>query len=85
MNVPPFHLAWIETQQAEPEAAQAGQLAEVRASQQVIEQQTELAQLQADRADRRKPKSAAPADTNACRKRPVAEAARGKTKSGGDA
>src|SRR5215472_10758112 len=75
-----------ETQQAKAEAAQAGPLAEARASQQVIEEQTQLAVRQAELAGRRlEAEVRRPADAEAYRKRALAEAERDQTKFGADA
>jgi flotillin len=75
-----------ETQQAKAEAAQAGPLAEARASQQVIEEQTQLAQRQAELAGRRlEAEVRRPADAEAYRKRALAEAERDQAKFGADA
>jgi flotillin len=66
-----------ETERAKANAAQAGPLAEAQASQEVIEQQTELAQRQADLAARRlEAEVRRPADAEAYRKRTIAEADR---------
>jgi flotillin len=66
-----------ETEQAKARAAQAGPLAEAQASQEVIEQQTALAQRQADLAARRLEADVRrPADAEAYRKRTIAEADR---------
>ena len=75
-----------ETQQAKAEAAQAGPLTEARASQQVIEQQTQLAVRQAELAGRRlEAEIRRPADAEAYRKRALAEAERDQTKFAADA
>ena len=75
-----------ETQQAKAEAAQAGPLTEARASQQVIEQQTQLAVRQAELAGRRlEAEVRRPADAEAYRKRALAEAERDQTKFAADA
>ena len=64
-----------ETEQAKAQAAQAGPLAEAQASQEVIEQQTALAQRQADLAAQRlEAEVRRPADAEAYRKRTLAEA-----------
>ena len=66
-----------EMEQAKARAAQAGPLAEAQASQQVIEQQTALAQRQADLAAQRlEAEVRRPADAEAYRKRTIAEADR---------
>jgi flotillin len=66
-----------ETEEARARAAQAGPLAEAQASQQVIEQQTALAQRQADLAAQRLEADVRrPADAEAYRKRTIAEADR---------
>ncbi|HEY5984923.1 MAG TPA: SPFH domain-containing protein [Streptosporangiaceae bacterium] len=66
-----------ETEEAKAKAAQAGPLVEAQASQQVIEQQTALAQRQADLAARRlEAEVRRPADAEAYRKRTIAEADR---------
>ncbi len=66
-----------ETEQARAHAAQAGPLAEARASQEVIEQQTALAQRQADLAAQRlEAEVRRPADAEAYRQRTLAEARR---------
>ena len=70
-----------ETQQANARAAQAGPLAEARASQEVIEEQTALAQRQADLAARRlEAEVRRPADAEAYRQRTLAEAGRDQAK-----
>jgi flotillin len=70
-----------ETQRARAEAAQAGPLAEARASQEVIEQQTALAQRHAELATRRlEAEVRRPADAEAYRKRAIAEAQRDQEK-----
>jgi flotillin len=70
-----------ETQQANARAAQAGPLAEARASQEVIEEQTALAQRQADLAAQRlEAEVRRPADAEAYRQRTLAEAARDQAK-----
>ena len=66
-----------ETEQAKARAAQAGPLAEAQASQQVIQQQTALAQRQAELAAQRlEAEVRRPADAEAYRKRTLAEAER---------
>jgi flotillin len=66
-----------ETEEAKAKAAQAGPLVEAQASQEVIEQQTALAQRQADLAARRlEAEVRRPADAEAYRKRTIAEADR---------
>jgi uncharacterized membrane protein YqiK len=66
-----------ETEEAKARAAQAGPLVEAQASQQVIEQQTALAQRQADLAAQRLEADVRrPADAEAYRKRTIAEADR---------
>jgi uncharacterized membrane protein YqiK len=77
-----------ETEQAKAEAAQAGPLAQARASQEVTEQQTALAQRQADLAAQRlEAEVRRPADAEAYRQRTLAEAERDQVKfqSEGDA
>ncbi|HUY47508.1 MAG TPA: SPFH domain-containing protein [Streptosporangiaceae bacterium] len=75
-----------ETEQANARASQAGPLAEARASQEVIEQQTALAQRRAElaaqqlEADVRRP-----ADAEAYRQRAIAEAERDRAKFAADA
>jgi regulator of protease activity HflC (stomatin/prohibitin superfamily) len=70
-----------ETEQAKAEAAQAGPLAEARATQEVIEQQTALAQRQADLAAQRlEAEVRRPADAEAYRQRTLAEAERDQAK-----
>ena len=70
-----------ETQQANARAAQAGPLAEARASQEVIEEQTALAQRQADLAARHlEAEVRRPADAEAYRQRTLAEAGRDQAK-----
>jgi flotillin len=64
-----------ETEQARARAAQAGPLAEAQASQQVIAEQTALAQRQAELAAQRlEAEVRRPADAEAYRKRTIAEA-----------
>jgi len=66
-----------EVDQAKAEAAQAGPLAQAQASQKVIEQQTALAQRQADLAAQRlEAEVRRPADAEAYKQRTLAEAAR---------
>lgn len=66
-----------ETEEAKARAAQAGPLVEAQASQNVIEQQTALAQRQADLATQRlEAEIRRPADAEAYRKRTLAEADR---------
>src|SRR5436305_9121406 len=66
-----------ETEQANAQAAQAGPLAEAKASQDVIEQQAALAQRQADLAAQRLEADVRrPADAEAYKQRTLAEAAR---------
>lgn len=66
-----------ETEEAKARAAQAGPLAEAQASQEVIEQQTALAQRAADLAAQRlEAEVRRPADAEAYRKRTIAEADR---------
>ena len=70
-----------ETEQAKAQAAQAGPLAEARASQDVIEQQTALAQRQADLAAQRlEAEVRRPADAEAYKQRTLAEAQRDQAK-----
>jgi flotillin len=70
-----------EVEQAKAQAAQAGPLAEAKASQEVIEQQTALAKRQADLAAQRlEAEIRRPADAEAYRKRTLAEAERDQTK-----
>ncbi len=70
-----------ETEQANARAAQAGPLAEARASQEVIEEQTALAQRQADLAAQRlEAEVRRPADAEAYRQRTLAEAQRDRAK-----
>jgi uncharacterized membrane protein YqiK len=70
-----------ETSQANAEADQAGPLAEARASQQVIEQQTALAQRQVDLAAQRlEAEVRRPADAEAYRQRTISEAQRDQAK-----
>ena len=66
-----------ETEEANARAAQAGPLAQAQASQQVIQQQTALAQRQAELAAQRlEAEVRRPADAEAYRKRTLAEADR---------
>jgi uncharacterized membrane protein YqiK len=70
-----------ETEQANARAAQAGPLAEARASQEVIEEQTALAQRQAALAAQRlEAEVRRPADAEAYRQRTLAEARRDQAK-----
>jgi flotillin len=70
-----------ETEQANAQAAQAGPLAEAKASQDVIEEQTALAQRQADLAARRlESEVRRPADAEAYKQRTLAEAQRDQAK-----
>jgi flotillin len=70
-----------ETQQANAQAAQAGPLAEAKASQDVIQEQTALAQRQADLAAQRlEAEVRRPADAEAYRQRTLAEAQRDQAK-----
>jgi uncharacterized membrane protein YqiK len=70
-----------ETEQAKAQAAQAGPLAEAKASQDVIEQQTALARRQADLAAQRlEAEVRRPADAEAYRQRTLAEAQRDQAK-----
>ena len=70
-----------ETEQAKARAAQAGPLAEAQASQEVIEQQTALAQRQADLAAQRlEAEVRRPADAEAYKQRTLAEAQRDQAK-----
>jgi uncharacterized membrane protein YqiK len=70
-----------ETSQANAQASQAGPLAEAKASQDVIEQQTALAQRQADLAAQRlEAEVRRPADAEAYRQRTLAEAQRDQAK-----
>jgi uncharacterized membrane protein YqiK len=70
-----------ETEEAKARAAQAGPLAEAKASQEVIEEQTALAQREADLAARRLEATVRrPADAEAYRKRAIAEADRDQAK-----
>jgi flotillin len=75
-----------ETEEAQARAAQAGPLAEARASQEVIEQQTMLAQRRAELAAQRLEADVRrPADAEAYRQRAIAEAARDQAKFAADA
>ena len=70
-----------ETEQAKARAAQAGPLAEAQAAQEVIEQQTALAQRQAELAAQRlEAEVRRPADAEAYRTRTLAEADRDQAK-----
>jgi flotillin len=70
-----------EVQQAQAQAAQAGPLAEAKASQDVIAEQTALAERAADLTDKRlESEVRRPADAEAYRQRTLAEAARDTTK-----
>jgi flotillin len=70
-----------ETEQAKAQAAQAGPLAEARASQEVIEQQTALAQRRVDLAAQRlEAEVRRPADAEAYKQRTLAEAERDQAK-----
>jgi flotillin len=70
-----------ETEQAKARAAQAGPLAEARASQEVIEQQTALAQRNAELAAQRlEAEVRRPADAEAYKQRTLAEAERERAK-----
>jgi uncharacterized membrane protein YqiK len=70
-----------ETEQAKAKAAQAGPLAEAQASQQVIEQQTELAQRAAQLTEKRlESEVKRPADAEAYKTRTIADADRDKVK-----
>ncbi|MGW4031582.1 SPFH domain-containing protein [Streptomyces sp. NPDC004838] len=70
-----------ETEQYNARAAQAGPLAQAKASQEVIEEQTSLAQRQAGLAARRlEAEVRRPADAEAYRQRTLAEAARDQVK-----
>jgi flotillin len=74
-----------ETEQANAMAAQAGPLAEAKASQDVIEQQTALAQRQADLAAQRlEAEVRRPADAEAYKQRTLAEAQRDQAKFGAE-
>jgi flotillin len=70
-----------EVQEAEAHAAQAGPLAQARASQDVISEQTALAEREAALTDKRlESEVRRPADAEAYRQRTLAEAARDSTK-----
>ncbi|MFJ4923045.1 SPFH domain-containing protein [Streptomyces sp. NPDC088725] len=70
-----------ETEQSNARAAQAGPLAQARASQEVIEEQTALAQREAQLAAQRlEAEVRRPADAEAYRQRTLAEAARDQAK-----
>jgi flotillin len=70
-----------ETEQAKAQAAQAGPLAEARASQEVIEQQTALAQRRVDLAAQRlEAEVRRPADAEAYKQRTLSEAERDQAK-----
>ncbi|MFE9423290.1 SPFH domain-containing protein [Kitasatospora sp. NPDC006697] len=70
-----------ETEQANAQAAQAGPLAEARATQEVIEEQTALARRHADLAAQRlEAEVRRPADAEAYRQRTLAEAQRDRAK-----
>jgi uncharacterized membrane protein YqiK len=70
-----------ETEQANAQAAQSGPLAEARATQEVIEEQTQLARRQADLAAQRlEAEVRRPADAEAYRQRTLAEAQRDRAK-----
>lgn len=70
-----------ETEQSNARAAQAGPLAQARASQEVIEEQTSLAERQAQLAAQRlEAEVRRPADAEAYRQRTLAEAARDQAK-----
>jgi len=75
-----------ETEEAKARAAQAGPLAEARASQEVIEEQTALARRRAELAEQQLQADVRrPADAEAYRQRAIAEAERDKTKFAADA
>jgi flotillin len=75
-----------ETEEAKARAAQAGPLAEAQASQEVIQQQTALAQRQAELAAQRlEAEVRRPADAEAYRKRTLAEADRDQARFAADA
>jgi flotillin len=75
-----------EVRQAEAEAAQAGPLAEAKATQDVIAEQTALAQRTAQLTEQRLESDVRrPADAEAYRQRTLAEAARDSTKLGTEA
>ncbi|MCC9310331.1 flotillin [Kitasatospora sp. RB6PN24] len=70
-----------ETEQANAQAAQAGPLAQARATQEVIEEQTQLARRQADLAAQRlEAEVRRPADAEAYKQRTLAEAQRDRAK-----
>jgi flotillin len=74
-----------ETEQAKAQAAQAGPLAAAKASQNVIEEQTRLAQRQAELAAQRlEAEVRRPADAEAYRQRTLAEAQRDQAKFAAD-
>jgi uncharacterized membrane protein YqiK len=74
-----------ETEQAKAQAAQAGPLAAAKASQNVIEEQTRLAQRQAELAAQRlEAEVRRPADAEAYRQRTLAEAQRDQAKFSAD-
>jgi uncharacterized membrane protein YqiK len=75
-----------ETEEAKARAAQAGPLAEAKASQEVIQQQTALARRQAELAAQRlEAEVRRPADAEAYRKRTLAEAERDQARFAADA
>ena len=75
-----------ETEEAKARAAQAGPLAEAQAKQQVIQQQTALAQHEAELAAQRlEAEVRRPADAEAYRKRTIAEADRDQARLSADA
>ena len=75
-----------ETERARASAAQAGPLAEARATQEVIEQQTALAERQANLADQElEARVRRPADAEAYRLRTIADAQRDQHKAEADA
>ncbi|MCW2497635.1 SPFH domain-containing protein [Jatrophihabitans sp.] len=75
-----------ETEQARASAAQAGPLAEARATQEVIEQQTALARRQAELADQELEATVRrPADAEAYRLRTLADAKRDQVKAEAEA
>jgi membrane protein involved in colicin uptake len=75
-----------ETEQAKARAAQAGPLAQAEASQQVIEQQTALAEREAELTGKRlESEVRRPADAEAYRTRTIADANRDKVKAETDA
>jgi uncharacterized membrane protein YqiK len=74
-----------ETEQAKAQAAQAGPLAAAKASQEVIQEQTKLAQRQAELAAQRlEAEVRRPADAEAYRQRTLAEAQRDQAKFAAD-